>query len=42
MTLRAAPYPFLRAFAPSREKILFTLRRKGAKIYESRAAAEME
>jgi hypothetical protein len=41
MTLRAAPYPFLCAFAPLREKILFTLRRKGAKIYESRVAAEM-
>ena len=39
---RAAPYPFLRAFAPSREKILFTQRRKGAKIFESRVAAEME
>ncbi|MDQ0837841.1 hypothetical protein QFZ54_001625 [Sphingomonas faeni] len=37
---RAAPYSFLRAFAPSREKILFTQRRKGAKILESRFAAE--
>ncbi len=40
--MRAAPYHFLRAFAPSREKILFTQRRKGAKIYKSRAAAEIE
>ncbi len=39
---RAAPNPFLRAFAPSREKTLFTRSREAAKTLESRVAAEME